>query len=413
MTPDILIKLLLSLALGALVGIERERRGTGELVEGMRTFMLVSFFATLSAYFADILNSVLIIGAAFSFTGILAVFGYISKTRKQHFGLTTEIAFLLTFMIGLAVFYDSYPYILSIASGLILTLILASKGKMHHFAKHLKEEEIWDAMIFAIITFVILPILPNSYIGPFNAFNPFVIWSSIVLVLSISFAGYIAMKVFGVRKGIAFTGAFGGLASSTAVSIAMAEETRKYPKIFSTAAFAVTLASSTMFIRMFAVDILFNYNIATKVMFPFILLTAFGYLFSYKIWNKDQKEQKVNLSSPLSFKPAFSFGVFFVIIFFLSRFVNNYLGDSGILLFAFTAGLVEVDAINITLATLALTTLNPMIAVYGIILAAIANTISKWSITKFLGTNDLAKEVGKVFLFLLVTAIGLLFFVSI
>lgn len=414
MAADLLIKLILSLALGALVGIERERHGAGgELIEGMRTFMLISFFATLSAYFAVTLNSILIVIVAFLIAGVLTIFGYISKTRKKHFGLTTEIAFLLTFIIGMIVFYDSYPYILSIATGLILTFVLASKGSMHRFAKHLTENEVHDAIVFAIIVFVILPLLPNKTIDPFNALNPFLVWLSIVLVLSISFAGYIAMKVFGVRKGITLIGAFGGLLSSTAVSVSMSEETRKFPKIFNTAAFAITLASSTMFLRMLAVDFFINSDVAMKVLLPMVVLAVIGYALSFLMYKNKKSEPKIKISSPLAFKPAFAFGIFFVIVFFFSRLVQNSFGDAGILIFAFLAGIIEVDAINISLATLAISTLNPITAVHGIILAAVANTISKWFLTRTMGTSLLTKEVSKVFVFLVAAAIGFLLFLSI
>ena len=413
MLQDVLIKLLLSIALGALTGIEREKHGKGELVEGLRTFMLISFLATLSAYFAEVFNTFLIVIVAFVFAGLLTLLGYISKSRKKHVGLTTEVAFLVTFIIGLIVYYDSYPYILSISSGLFLALILASKGRMHHFAKHRKEKEIWDAIIFAIITFVILPILPNRTIDPFNSFNPFLVWLSIVLVLTISFVGYIAMKIFGVRKGSALTGILGGFASSTAVAVAMSEETKKYPKIFNSAALAIALASSTMFLRMLAVDFVVNSDIAMKVVLPFAVLGIVGYFLSFLILKNKKTEQKINLSSPLSFKSAFGFGIFFVLVFFLSRIFEGYFGNTGILLFAFLAGLVEVDAINISLATLAITSLNPMTAVYGIILAAIANTISKWGLTKYFGTRELARDVGKVLIFLIGIGIAFLFIVSI
>lgn len=410
MATDIFIKLILSLSLGALIGIERERKGKGEHIEGMRTFMLVSFLATLSSYFAEFLNSIWIIFIAFSFVGILTAFGYLSKTRKKHFGLTTEIAFLLTFMIGLIVYSDNYPYLLSISSGIALTLILASKGRMHHFAKHLKEGEIWNAIAFAVITFVILPVLPNQLF--LNFFNPFLVWLSIVLVLSISFVGYIAVKVFGVRRGIAVTGALGGLASSTAVTVAMSEDTKKFPKIFNSAAFAIALASSTMFLRMLAIDFVVNANVAINLIIPLVVLGVLGYFFSFSMWKKS-KIQKINLNSPLSFKSAFSFGVFFIIVFLISRLAENFLGSAGILIFAFLAGLVEVDAINISLATLALSSLSPLTAVQGILLAGIANTVSKWGLSKFMGTADLAKDVGKVFIFIVVIGLALLYFVSI
>ena len=102
---------------------------------------------------------------------------------------------------------------------------------MHKFAKHLTKEEIWDAIIFAILAFVILPILPTHPLDPFGALNPYIIWSAIVLVLSVNFIGYVLMKIFGAKYGLELTGLFSGLVSSTALTIDVTEKTKKNPKI--------------------------------------------------------------------------------------------------------------------------------------------------------------------------------------
>lgn len=193
-------KIILSLTIGALVGIEREKRGRGELAEGLRTFMLVCLFGVLSGVFSDVLHSDLPFFAAFFAVGALTVLAYVAKTKRRHLGLTTEMAFLLTFIIGIVIFFDNYPYFLSISLGILLTFILISKEFLHRFAKQLKIKEIRDAVCFAVLTFVILPMLPNRTIDPFNTLNPFLIWLSIVLVLSISFVGYVAMESFWSKK---------------------------------------------------------------------------------------------------------------------------------------------------------------------------------------------------------------------
>jgi uncharacterized membrane protein (DUF4010 family) len=398
------------LALGALVGVEREKRGKGELPEGLRTFMLVCLLGVLSGFFSDVLKSSLPFLISFFSVAALTALGYVAKTKRGHLGLTTEMAFLTMFAIGFIIFFENYPYFLSISLGILLTFILIFKELMHRFAKHLKIKEIRDAVIFAILTFIILPMLPNRTVDSFNALNPFLIWLSLVLVLSIGFVGYIAIKIFGAKMGLVLTGLFGGLASSTAVSISMAEKVRENKKILYSAAFAVIIASSTMFLRAIFVSSIINYNVGFILLIPFTIIAFGGYLLSYLSWRKSLKEKAVlEIGSPLALKPAIKFTIFFVVILLFSKLAQNYFGQAGIYLVAIIAGLVELDAINISLSSLALSSLSPFLAIEGIILACMSNTVSKWFLTRWFGTKKMAVEVGKVFVVLLALGFFMLF----
>ena len=373
-------KIFFSLAIGALVGIEREKRGHGELVEGLRTFMLVCFLGVLTGVFSDILQSNIPFLISFLSVGVLTVLGYIAKTRHGHLGLTTEIAFLSTFAIGIIIFFDNYPYFLSVALGILLAFILISKEFFHKFAKHLKIKEIRDAVIFAILAFVIYPLLPNQTIAPYGI-NPSLVWISMISVMSISFFGYVAVKLFGVKKGLAFTGLFGGLATSTGVAISMAEDVRKNKRILYSATFAVIIASSTMFLRMAVVSSIFNFEVGERLIIPMALFAFSGFLLSLRSWQQNRKEKAViTLNSPLALKPAIKFGLFFMLILFISNFAKNYFGTTGLYLIALIGGLVEVDAITISYSTLAVagSVLSPVAAAIGIIIAAMSNTFSKW-----------------------------------
>jgi len=415
MPTSILLKVILSLALGALIGVERERRGHGELVEGLRTFMLISLLGTLSAYFAiELLDSIVPILVAFAFVGVLTVFGYYEKSKNnRHIGLTTEIAVLITFLIGLIIYFDEYPFIFSVSLGVILTFILVSRNAMHHFAKHLKEKEIWDAVIFAIITFIILPILPRSVVVAGVNLDPFVIWLSIVFVLSISFASYILMKVLGARWGLGLTGFFGGIASSTAVSVSMAENSKQNRRIAYSAAFATVLASSVMFFRSIGVSAFFNSEVTFQLLLPFALLGVLGFALSYFTWRKGSKDgTKLDIKSPLALRSALQFGIFFTVILFLSNIVRAYVGETGLYAIAIVAGLLDLDAITISLSTLAISSISPVVAVRGIILAALSNTVTKGFLVRWLGNEKMAAEVSKAFAVLVVAGLAILFFLS-
>lgn len=410
MIPDIFLKIILSLGIGALVGIEREHRGKGELAEGVRTFMLASFFGMMSSYFSYFLQSFIPLYISFISAGVLTALAYMNKVKTKHLGLTTEFAFLLTFLIGVLLYYDSFPFYLSISAAILLTFILASKELLHTFSKHLTNKEIWNAVFFAILAFIILPILPNRTIDPFNAINPFVVWASVITILSISFAAYILMKFFDARMGMILTGLLGGVASSTAVTVSMANNVKKHNRMLYSAIFSMLIASSTMFLRMFFVSSIFNFGVASMLFIPLTILGILGYLLSLSFFEKTMKEKpKLVLKSPLDLKTALTFGLFFTIILFLSNLAKNYFGESAIYVIALLAGLVDVDAVTISFSSLALTSISPIIAVRGIILVALANTFSKWLLVSWLGTRKMTIAVGKVFLALIIVGGVLLF----
>lgn len=400
-------KIILAIAIGALIGIEREKRGKGQLVEGLRTFTLVSLLGAISGFLSETLNNQFVVLIVFASIGILTILGYMTKVSKQkHYGLTTEIAFLLTFSIGVIIYFGSY--LIGVTLGIFLTLILFLKESSHIFVKHLTKQEIFDAIIFAIIAVIILPQLPDKFIGPLNIFNPFLIWTSIVLVLTISFSSYIAMKVFGVKNGLAFTGLFGGLASSTAVTVSMAEKVKANPKILYSAIFAISIASSTMFFRTIFVSYFFNQTVALKLLVPLGILGIVGYVLSFLAWRKSEKEKPVfKFSSPLALKSALKFAVFFVIIFTISALAKRYFGETGIYFISGIGGLLDADAVAISLSTLAsVNSINTI--TLGIILATLANTFSKWFLVNWLSTKQMSKEIAKIFGILILIGIILL-----
>jgi len=410
MIPDIFLKILLSLGIGALVGIEREQKGRGELAQGIRTFTLVSFLGLMSMHFSFLLQSYIPFYITFLFVGVLTALSYLNKIKIKHIGLTTEFAFLLTFLLGVLLYYDSFPYYLSVSAAILLTFILASKQALHSFSRHLTNEEIWNAVFFAILAFIILPMLPNRTIDPFNAINPFVIWTGMITVLSISFAAYILMKIFGAKKGIILTGLLGGLASSMAVAVSMADDVKKHKRVLYSATFALLIASATMFLRMWIISGVFNQQTALILFTPLMILGFLGYLLAMSFSEKIMKEKpKFKLKSPLDLKTALTFGLLFTIILFLSNVIRNYFGESAIYLVALVGGLIEVDAVTISLSSLTLTTISPMVAVKGIILAALSNTFSKSLIVACLGRKEMTIAVAKVFLILIIVG-GLMLF---
>jgi uncharacterized membrane protein (DUF4010 family) len=408
-------KVILSLALGGIIGLERERVMPKKSFAGVRTFMFVCLLGFISTYISqDILNNFLLTVLSFIAVCALTVLNYFNRTfRFRQSGMTTELAFLLTFFIGLLIYFEDYPYFFSVALSILLTFMLFIKDKLHSMIKHISKKEIWSAIIFAIIAFIVYPLMPNYAVDGYGVMNPHLIWTTLVIVLTISFAAYIAMKIFGVKRGIVLTGLFGGLASSTAVAVNMAENVKKNPKVLFSASFAVVIASSTMFLRMLFVSSLFNHNIALTLLVPLLLLGCSGYLLSFVIIKKYLKEKTtISIRSPLSLKLAFKFAVFFSFILIISKIGQTYFGSAGIYAVSLISGLVDVDALVVSLSTLSLSSISIATAAKGIVIASLSNTASKWFYVRWFGTKEMSFEVGRIFLVLIIQGILLLYFLG-
>jgi uncharacterized membrane protein (DUF4010 family) len=219
----------IALVTGILIGLQREfaadQTSEKEIAAGVRTFALMALIGAASALCSDILKSPLPFAVAVLCVGIFFAVNYFIEASVEHgkIGLTTRVAAVLTVCIGALAGWNYLP--LSVALGVVTTVLLSVKIELHSFIRHLTRDDIYATLKFAVISAIILPVLPNHSFGPppFDMFNPFKIWLFVVLISAISFVGYIFVKVAGTEKGIGLTGLFGGLASSTAVTVSFTQ----------------------------------------------------------------------------------------------------------------------------------------------------------------------------------------------
>lgn len=397
-------KILLSLAIGALIGIEREWRAKdgAKIFAGVRTFMLVCLSGVLTTYIAQLVSTMwpVYIGLV-AIAGVTIMSYYINFKKFGIISLTTTVAFFLTYLIGILLFFEEQPYFMSISLGIILTLILFSRESLHSFARGLTKKEMRDAVIFAALVFIVLPLLPDETIDPYGALNPHLIWLSMVIVMSVAFAGYVAMKLLGERRGLGVMAMFGGLASSTSVALSMAERAKKKSEVIKSAVFATIVSSSTMFFRMVLVAMFFNQAVALSLL-PFLgLLGAVGYVLSYVSWKKIKHDRAtITLSSPISFKPVFHFMLIFIAVSFVSHITQLYY-PSAIYIVTALSGMFDVDAITISMSSLS-NGLPVAVIVNGIIAAALSNTFSKAILARWIGGKKAGEAIAKVFIPLLI-----------
>ena len=395
---------LLALALGALIGLEREYaryRKHAHDYAGIRTFPLIALFGALSAFFGEILNPWILVVGIF-LMGLLIIISYFVLSRKKYQGATSEVAGFLTFFIGILAYFGEIQ--LSVLLTVIITVILYSRTVLHQFAQHLKKEEMRSALIFAVIAFVVLPFLPNKGYGPYELFNPFLTWLMVVLISGISFVGYILMKWFG-EKGIEFTGLLGGLASSTALSLSFAERSKHQAHFYKALAVGVILANGVMFGRVLLEVLLVNPELFVRLLLPFLILGGVTALFSFYIWkHAKQVTEKVELRSPFALKPALKFAAIFALALGFLKIANLYLSSEGVYLVSFLSGLADADAIALSLSQLAGSSISYETAKDGIILGVLANTVTKAGIAYFFGEKKFKLMV--VGFFAVLIAIG-------
>jgi uncharacterized membrane protein (DUF4010 family) len=406
----LLQKFLVAIALGALIGLEREYarfKKRGHDFAGIRTFPLITLFGALSAYMSDLVSPWLLIVSAM-LIGILIITAYYSMIRHQPvFGATSEVAGFLAFFIGVLAYFQAYT--LAIIITIILTTILFARSVLHNFAEKITQKEMTDTLMFAIIAFLVLPLLPNQNYGPLGMFNPYVVWLMIVLISGIGFVGYALMKWMG-EKGITLAGVLGGLVSSTATTTSFSLRSVKDKNIYRALALGVILANGVMFVRVMLEVFFVNRALFAHVVLPLSLLALITLIFSYFLWRKAKNTKgKMHLTSPLSLKPALKFGAIFALSLAIVKVANFYLSSKGVYIVSFISGLADVDAIALSLSQLARGDLLATTARNGILIATLTNVAAKGAIAYWFGGKDFRKIVVWFFLALIVMGVGMMF----
>lgn len=402
----------ISLLVGALVGIERERslEERHKLFAGIRTYPLIGLAGFLSALIGHIVSHWVLVALASAFFGLVIV-SYVFEARDGFYGATSEVSAVIIFLLGALIYWEMYA--ISIAAGVIVALFLSLKSPLEAFIKRVSEEDLYATLKFAIITAIILPVLPNQTFGPLDVLNPRHIWYMVVLIAGISFFGYILVKVFGSRKGIALTGLLGGLVSSTAVTLSFSQKSKVAPELGKTFASAIVLACTIMYPRILIMIAVTNQKLF-QFIWPFVaILTLVGIASSVLLLFGVRKHtyDDVKLANPFELFSAIKFGLIFAAILFVSKAAQIYLGDNGVLLAAGLAGTTDVDAITLSMANLSKAgSVTDSVAAIAIILAITVNTIVKAGIAMSLGAVTLRRYTLPGFGAVLLTGLGLVLY---
>lgn len=392
----------LALVLGLLIGLQREMhtihahktRDFG----GARTFSMISLFGYLSAWFSDYFPSFFLIASALMGTLLIAAY-VVNSVSSPEKGATTEFSALVTYVVGSMIHFTLPIFPVFIA--ILVLFVLNLKEKIQEYEQTLTKQDISAAIMFMVMTFIILPILPDEPVDPMGLVNLYRIWIMVLLVAGISFFGYIAIRLLGSVQGISVAGLFGGLVSSTAVAMSMARRVHENGFLVKSLAVGITLASSMMLIRAGIEMGVINPSLMRPFVIPIVVgsLSGFGYIaFLYLTSKREKITQDIAFKNPFDLKEALLMGVVFGVTLALIKLANLYAGEMGVYAIAFFSGFADVDAIILSLSALAKNGLNPATAQHAILLAIIANTVAKSGIVFFLGNARLFRWVATYYL---------------
>lgn len=397
-----------ALVLGALPGVQREFEEKSEPEQrpaGARTFALMGLTGCAAALAADELNSALVFAAVMVSMCALIIAAYI-MTSKHRTGMTTEVASILILIVGALCYWDEIT--LAGALAVTTTVLLSVKGEVQRFVRNLTPEDVRSTLVFAVITVIILPVLPDEGLGekPLDVLNPRQIWLMVVFISGISFLGYILNKFLGASRGVVLTGLLGGVVSSTASTMSFAQRSKENPELAKSLGLAIMLTWTVMYARVTVIVAVISNHLLNELWLPLSLNMAVGA--AYATWlyysQREHTSEEFQYNNPFRLRPALEFGALFAVILVVARAAQLNLGDAGVFLSSAIGGSVDVNAITLSMSDLANgRNIGTVLAAQAVMLATISNMVVKGGMVVTSSAPELRKTI-QLGIILLITA---------
>ena len=395
-----LVGLGLALALGFLVGLERE--WAEHKLIGLRSFALIGGAGGLTGLLAQPWGGWLVI-AGLPVIGALVIVRYLTHghvargadpddPEAPEHGVTTLVAAVAVYLIGAACVAGYQTH--AVVMGGAVTILLHWKQPLHQLVDGIGRNEFNAIMRFVLITLVVLPVLPNRTFGPYDVFNPFQAWTLVVLIVGLNLVGYVAFRLLRADSSALVGGVLGGLISSTATTVSFAGMARRNPSLGASAALVILIASTVVYARVglellvVAPDLL-RQAAAPMATFALVMLVASATLFP-KV--RKQTVEMPEQRNPAKLEVALTFAALFVVITFAVAAAKTHVGNDAIYAVALISGLTDVDAMTLSVAQLfGRGALEADIAWRAIFLATLANLLFKIGAASVLGTAALRR----------------------
>ncbi|MBR5692479.1 MAG: MgtC/SapB family protein [Fibrobacter sp.] len=407
---NVFYRLAAAIGIGLIIGMQREHTYSDQSDRhpaGVRSFTLVGLVGCMTAMLSDQMGGMAPFVTGFVVVGLLLVASHISfaiSHRPQDGqpgigsdGITTSIAVLVVYLLGTLCWYGR---LLEACVGMVvLLLLLNSKKQLHDFANKLSTEDIVATVKFAVITLMVLPFLPNRAFGPpgLEVLNPHTIWLFVVFISGIGFVSYVLIKLIGPGKGIWLTGLFGGLASSTALTLNMAGRSRENEGYADDFMMSIVLSWAVMFARLYLICVFLDSRLAGPLAVPLLVpvVPTLGYAIFLKFkTGRDHAEKGAGFSNPFKLLPAIKFGLVFTAVMFVANAARVYLGNGALIGCSFLGGAAEMDAVAFSLIDMGIkASITNRELVVAMLFASLANTITKGTLVYFLGAKAMRRSV--------------------
>ena len=396
----VLPRFVTSLAIGLLLGVERERKQRP--LAGIRTFPLAAMLGTLAAMLGQMTASPALIPVGLA--GIIAL-GFLPEGHRQEDDIqeprtTTLVSLMLAYGLGALVWYHQSE--LAIATAILATALLYLKPELTGMAHKLERRDILSLLQFATLTFIILPILPDRAMGPYQAFNPHKIWLMVVLIVGVSLTGYLAVRLLGERASGPWLGLLGGMVSSTATSLVYAREARNNPGSLSFSTSVILMANIVLFLRLIVLAAILVPSALSHmalVMVPALVLGLVTTAIRFRHDLNQGPHPELSLSNPTELKLALGFALMFAVVVLCSAWLHDLYGSKGIYAVALISGINDVDPITLTVLNLfGENRLGINQVINSVVLAVLANNLFKYGLIASLGGRTLAWRCLPTFL---------------
>ena len=403
-----LSRLIVALAIGLLIGLERgwsardEREG--ERAAGFRTHAISGLLGGIAALIS-LHTTPLVIGFAFlGFAGVTAMFHWLEARDEKNFSATGAVAGLMAFLLG-ALSVIGEPG-LAAAAATATVVLLALKSTLHGFLRQLDWIELRAVLILVTMSFLLLPLLPDRTIDPWDTLNPARIWELAIFVCAISFIGYIGIRLFGERRGVMIAALAGGLVSSTTATLNFARLSKHNESDRPVMVGAIALAGAIMCLRILFIVGVFNHALLITLlpmMFSAAVIQAVIGTVLVSTGTKRPHDELI-WKNPFDVGSALRFALFIGVILMLSTLAARNFGSEALFSVSAIAGIADVDAITLSLARMAEPSADLGIVADGILIAALTNTIAKAVLAGFAGGNATGWRVGAINLAAILTS---------
>lgn len=393
----------IALLIGALVGIEREkRRDTEQMIGGLRTFILLAMLGAIGGWLTATYQSYVPLLVVLAIACVTVIAGFLMDVGSRQEGqlsLTTELAAVAVTLLGGLTMLGQPE--LAVGLGIVAAAVLAYKQPLHGLIDKLGWDDIFAGLRLLIATFIILPLLPDRTLDPWQALNPRQLWLFVVLISALSMVGYIATRWLGPGRGALVTGLTGGLVSSTATTLAFARQSRTLGKSGAAQALVsgTLLAWGVMFARVLVVSFAINPALLWNLVPPMAVMGAATIVIAASLHLRHRAKSdgasgaELSITTPFSLTQAIKFGLLYAVILLVVKIVGAFQAGAGLYLVAALAGSTDVDAITLSMSQYARDGGASAVAVTAIVIAAISNTIVKGGIAIALGGPDYRRKL--------------------